>query len=142
MTPALAFLRTIWAVDHGLARLSSHMERSLGVTGPQRLALRLIGLTPDIGPAELATMLHVHRSAATGIIRRLEAKGLVARQAHPQDKRRWKLSLTAAGRGINGVDRGTIESRVRQVLSGCQPGEIGAAVRVLERLAGALNVED
>ena len=89
--------------------MSSQMERELGVTGPQRLAIRLISLSPGKGPAELAEMLHVHRSAATGIIRRLEAKGLVTRKVHFQDARRRVLSLTAAGRRIDGVDRGGVE---------------------------------
>jgi DNA-binding MarR family transcriptional regulator len=139
---ALEFLRTIWAVDHGLARMSTAMERAIGVTGPQRLAVRLIGRAPGIGPAELATLLHVHRSAATGIVKRLEAKGLVAREVHPGDSRRLTLSLTPRGQEIDRDDRGTIESRVRQVLAASSADETAAAVRVLERLAGALSVSD
>jgi DNA-binding MarR family transcriptional regulator len=137
---ALSFLRTLWALDHGLARASNRMERSLGVTGPQRLALRLIGRTPGIGPAELAALLHVHRSAATGLIRRLEAKRLVSRQVHPGDARRWVLFLSAAGRRLDRVDKGTIEARVRRVLAGTRAVDAAAAVQVLERLAGALEV--
>jgi DNA-binding MarR family transcriptional regulator len=139
--PALEFLRTVWAVDHGLGRLSARMERTLGVTGPQRLAIRLIGRGNGIGPAELADLLHVHRSAATGIVRRLEAKKLVARRVHPEDARRWVLSLTEVGRSLDRDDRGTIESRVRQVLAASSPDETAAAARLLERLAGAFAVE-
>lgn len=140
--PALKFLRTLWAVDHGLARLSTRMKRTIGATGPQRLAIRLIGRTRGIGPAELAGLLHVHRSAATGIVQRLEAGKLVSREVHPEDSRRWVLSLTSAGQRIDRDDRGTIEARVRQVLADSSAEETSAAVRVLERLAGALNVED
>ena len=140
--PALEFLRTLWAVDHGLARLSVRMLRTVGATGPQRLAIRLIGRTRGIGPAELANLLHVHRSAATGIVQRLEARKLVTREVHPEDSRRWVLSLTPAGQKIDREDRGTIESRVRQVLASSSTEEAAAAVRVLDRLAGALAVED
>jgi DNA-binding MarR family transcriptional regulator len=140
--PALEFLRTLWAVDHGLARLSTRMKRTIGATGPQRLAIRLIARTRGIGPGELASLLHVHRSAATGIVKRLEASRLVAREVHPRDSRRWVLSLTAAGRAIDRGDRGTIEARVRQVLASSSAAETATAVRVLDRLAGALAVED
>jgi DNA-binding MarR family transcriptional regulator len=140
--PALEFLRTLWAVDHGLARLSTRMKRTIGATGPQRLAIRLIGRTRGIGPAELANLLHVHRSAATGIVQRLEASKLVTRETHPGDSRRWVLSLTPAGEKIDRDDRGTIEARVRQVLASSSAEETTAAVRVLDRLAGALAVED
>lgn len=139
---ALAFLRTLWAVDHGMARLSARMKRSIGATGPQRLALRLIGRSEGIGPAELATLLHVHRSAATGIVQRLEAGKLVTRRAHPEDSRRWVLSLTPAGRRIDRNERGTIEASVRRVLASSSPTETAAAVRILERLARDLGRED
>jgi len=139
---ALAFLRTLWAVDHGMAQLSARMKRSIGATGPQRLALRLIGRSEGIGPAELASLLHVHRSAATGIVQRLEAGRLVARRIHPEDSRRWVLSLTPAGRRIDRRQRGTIEACVRRVLARSSAAEAAAAVRILERLAGALARED
>jgi DNA-binding MarR family transcriptional regulator len=139
---ALAFLRTLWAVDHGMAQLSARMKRSIGATGPQRLALRLIGRSEGIGPAELAALLHVHRSAATGIVQRLEAGRLVTRRIHPEDSRRWVLSLTPAGRRIDRSQRGTIEACVRRVLARSSATETAAAVRILERLAGALARED
>ena len=137
---ALDFLRAVWAVDHGLARMSSRMERTRGVTGPQRLALRLVGRIPGIGPADLAALRYGHRSAATGIVRRLEAKRLVTRQVHPEDARRWVLSLTPAGRRIDRDDRDTVEARVRQVLASSSADAIAAAGRLLERWAGALSV--
>jgi DNA-binding MarR family transcriptional regulator len=140
--PALEFLRTLWAVDHGLARLSARMKRTIGATGPQRLAIRLIGKTRGIGPAELANLLHVHRSAATGIVQRLEARGLLKREVHPEDSRRLILSLTPSGRKVDRDERGTIEARVRQVLASSSTEEAAAAVRVLDRLAGALAVEE
>lgn len=141
LSAALEFLRTVWAVDHGLGRLSARMERDLGVTGPQRLAIRLIARSNGIGPGELADLLHVHRSAATGIVRRLEAKRLVARHPHPADARRLVLSLTVTGRSLDRDDKGTIEARVRQVLAASSPDETAAAARLLERLAGAFAVE-
>lgn len=140
--PALAFLRTLWSVDHRMAQLSARMKRTIGATGPQRLAIRLIGRVSGIGPAELATLLHVHRSAATGIVQRLEAGRLVTRRAHPEDSRRWVLSLTPAGRRIDRDERGTIEACVRRVLASSSAVETAAAIRVLERLAGALSEED
>ena len=139
--PALDFLRALWAVDHGLARLSSQMERTIGVTGPQRLVLRLVNQLPGIGPADLAAVLQVHRSVATGLIRRIEAKGLVRREPDPQDARRWRLSLTEAGVRVNATDKGTIEARVRQVVAGASGAEAAVAVRLLERLAGALAAD-
>ena len=140
--PGIEFLRTLWAVDHGLAQLSAKMEAELGVTGLQRLALRIIGCRRGIGPAELSLQLHVHRSVATGLVRRLEAKRLVRRQPDPSDARRWQLELTPGGHRLDCLEKGTIESRVRRVLADSSVEEYAAARRLLERLAGALSVHD
>jgi hypothetical protein len=59
---ALDFLRLIWAVDHGLHRASKRTETELGVTGPQRLVLRIVGRFPGIPAGHLAQLLHVHPS--------------------------------------------------------------------------------
>jgi MarR family transcriptional regulator, organic hydroperoxide resistance regulator len=136
---ALEFLRQLWAVDHGLAQVSKRMERSHGVTGPQRLAVRIISKRPGIGPAEIAALLHVDRGAATGLLQRLHRKGLVRRTQDTVDARRWHLTLTPAGRRIDRVDRGTIEATVRLVLESSTPAEIAASSRVMVRLAHALN---
>ena len=52
--PALDFLRLMWAVDHELQSVSKRMLAELGQTGPQRLAIRLIGLNPGLAAGELA----------------------------------------------------------------------------------------
>ncbi|MCM2332610.1 MAG: MarR family transcriptional regulator [Anaeromyxobacteraceae bacterium] len=135
----LELLRALWAIDHGLAQVSKRMERTLGVTGPQRLAVRLIGQRPGIGPADLADLLHVDRGASTGLVQRLELKGLVQRLRHPGDGRRWSLSLTERGRQVDRLDHGTIEALVRQVLETAAAEEVRAASRLLRQLIGALQ---
>jgi hypothetical protein len=42
----LDFMRLLWAVDHGLHSTSKRMNTSIGVTGPQRLVLRMTGKFP------------------------------------------------------------------------------------------------
>ena len=42
----LAFMQLLWGVVHGLEKVSKRMSAEIGVTGPQRLALRVIGLFP------------------------------------------------------------------------------------------------
>ena len=41
--PTLDFLRLLWELDHALQRRSKRMARALGLTGPQRLVLRIVG---------------------------------------------------------------------------------------------------
>jgi DNA-binding MarR family transcriptional regulator len=135
----LEFLRRLWAVDHGLAQVSKAMDKAIGVTGPQRLAVRLIGRRPGIGPAELADLLHVGRGAATGLLKRLEQRGCIRRVLDSRDARRWHLHLTTAGRRVDRVNRGTIEARVTTVLQASDPRDVAAAARVLDALVRSLG---
>ncbi len=49
---------------------------------------------------ELSRRLIMHRSNATGLIDRLEERGLVQRHMEPGDRRAYRLRLTLAGRRL------------------------------------------
>jgi len=137
--PALQFIQRMWAVDHELQRVSKRMESAIGLTGPQRFALLVIGRLPGVAAGELAKQLHLHPGTLTGIISRLEDAGLVERQWDATDARRMRLTLTPAGRAANRRREGTVESAVRDALSGTPPEEQKAAGEFLTRLAESLQ---
>ena len=60
--PVLDFMRLMWAINHGLDRASRGMQAKFGVTGPQRLVLRIVGTFPGLSAGDLARTLHVHPS--------------------------------------------------------------------------------
>lgn len=132
-------MRLLWAVDHGLQSTSKRMNRDLGVTGPQRLVLRVVGRFPDISAGELAAVLHVHPSTLTGVLTRLLDRKLISRTAYPDDRRRAMLRLTSAGRRIDRLHAGTVEAAVRQVLATTPGSDRVAAGRLLTRIAAALD---
>ena len=63
-------MRLLWAVDHGLQTRSKRMAVGLGITGPQRLVLRIVGRFPGISAGQLSRILHLDPSTLTGILRR------------------------------------------------------------------------
>src|SRR5580692_8111883 len=85
LDPVLDFMRLLWSVEHGLQRMSKRMESQLGITGPQRLVLRVVGKFPGLSAGELAHIVRLHPSTITGILQRLVAKGFLARQRDPGD---------------------------------------------------------
>lgn len=135
----LQFMQLLWAVVHGFETTSKRMAGEIGVTGPQRLALRVVGLFPGLSAGDLAATMHVHPSTLTGVLSRLTAQRLVQRVSDPQDRRRAILRLTARGRRVNAARRGTVESAVAATLSDVSAAEREAAKRVLECLAGHLE---
>lgn len=139
LSPALDFLRALWALDHAFQSASKRMEARLGVTSPQRLVLRIVGQFPGLSPGEVAGILHLHPSTLTGILKRLERRSLVVRRADPGDGRRALLALTARGRAVDRLRTGTVEAAVRRVLRTQSPGAIRSARDVAERLARELD---
>ncbi len=132
------FLRLVWAVDHSLQSASKRMTRALGVTGPQRLVIRIVGLRPGCSPGELAKVLHLHPSTLTGILKRLIARRAIAAQPDERDRRRTRLHLTHRGRELDRLRQGTVEAGVRRALAGLRGREVRTAARVLRRLAEEL----
>lgn len=135
----LEFMRVLWALDHGLQRRSKRMAATLGITGPQRLAIRVIGRWPRVSAGKLAEILHLHPSTLTGVLDRLVAAGLVERSRDPDDLRRMLLTLTPKGRRADAATEGTVEAAVRRVLARLPPARVEAARELLRALAGALT---
>lgn len=137
--PAIELLRALWALDHALLSHSKRMKADMGVTGPQRLVIRMVALSPGISPSELARWLHFHKSTVTIILRSLERGKLVKRTKSPIDGRSITLRLTPKGARIARLTRGTVESVVREVLSRTAGSEVAAARRVLEAISNAFG---
>ncbi len=132
-------MQLLWAVVHGLQSTSKRMTAALGVTGPQRLVLRVLGLFPGLSAGDLASVLHVHPSTLTGVLQRLVAQRWLLRVEDPGDRRRAVLRLTARGARVNAVVGGTVESAVAAALDVVSNRDRAATMRVLARLAGALT---
>ncbi len=72
----------------------------------------LLQMTPDspMPMNELASMLHCDNSNVTGIVDRLEARGLVARRPHEHDRRVKQIVLTPLGVEASERVRATMSS--------------------------------
>jgi DNA-binding MarR family transcriptional regulator len=138
----LQFMQVLWAVVHGLDRTSKRMSRVIGVTGPQRLVLRVVGLFPGLSAGDLAAILHVHPSTLTGVLQRLLAQRLLMRQDDSADRRRAVLSLTRGGARVNGRKVGTVEAAIARTIKDVSTSDRVATRRVLARLAAHLGVTD
>lgn len=72
----------------------------LGLTPPQATALRTLDPESGVPMKELGYRLACDASTLTGIVDRLEARGLVERQSQRGDRRAKMLVLTPEGRAI------------------------------------------
>jgi MarR family transcriptional regulator, organic hydroperoxide resistance regulator len=134
----LDFMRLLWAVDHALQSTSKRMESTFGLTGPQRLVVRIVGRFPGISAGRTAEILHVHPSTLTGVLKRLETRGILQRRPDPRDARRALFMLTNKGRKLDTIRTGTVEQAVRRVLLK-DPEKVAAAQEVLAALSLELD---
>ena len=134
----LEFLRLIWAIDHGLQLASKRTEALLGVTGLQRLTLRILGRYPGLSAGQLAGLLHIDPSTLSGVLARLADRDLIDRRPDPRDTRRAQLALSAEGRKLDVATEGTVESAVEHALARIPATKLNAAREVLRALADSL----
>ena len=87
----LEFMRVLWAVDHALQSTSKWMEVRLGVTGPQRLVIRIVRIEEAavlIGRAIEARQ----RPPRIGDVLRLDVVDILSRLPAPERPRAAELT--------------------------------------------------
>jgi DNA-binding MarR family transcriptional regulator len=132
-------MRALWEVDHALFSASKRMSSRLGVTGPERLVIRIVGEFPDLTPGDLAAILHLDPSTLTGLLHRLVERRLLSRRTDAADTRKSRLRLTPEGAEVDRVRSGTVEAGVRAALDALAPRDVAATVHVLGALSRVLN---
>lgn len=138
LDPVLDFMRLLWSVEHGLESTSKRMEATLGITGPQRLVLRIVTARPGLSAGELARIVHLHPSTITGILQRLIRKGLLRRERDRRDTRRIRLHPRAAAKGYVVASPSTVEAAVTRALARIPSRRVRHAREVLAAIARAL----
>jgi DNA-binding MarR family transcriptional regulator len=140
LDPVLDFLRLLWSVEHGLQRMSKRMENELGITGPQRLVLRVVGRFPGLSAGELAHIVRLHPSTITGILQRLVTRGLIDRTRDPGDSRKARLQLKPRAHAFTRMPSGTVEQVVTRALRRAGAANVKSARKVLAEIAHGLDV--
>jgi DNA-binding MarR family transcriptional regulator len=135
----LEFIRLLWELDHELQSASKRMEADHGITGPQRMTIRILGRHPGLSAGELAEILHLHPSTLTGILGRLESRELIERQTDPRDGRRARFVLRPKGVQADRLRTGTIEAAIRRVLTEVPEERLAATRQTLHDIAEGLR---
>lgn len=127
--PWVLLVRLFYAQRAALPSVASELQLSL----TQCHALHLIGLDRPMPMGRLAETLACDASNVTGLVDRLESRGLVARRPSPEDRRMRVLVLTPAGAQVRAslVERMMAPPPAVRRLS---PREQRALVRLLTRM--------
>jgi len=95
-------LITIRKIVRSINLESKKIQKEHGVSIPQVLCLNYLLASPDFRSTqgEIRRFLNLNSSTASGIVDRLENKGLVARLPRQGDKRVVNIVLTSKGAGL------------------------------------------
>lgn len=81
-------------------RVTKHVARGMGLTGPQISALKILEAVGELSLSELSERMSARNSTITGIVDRMERDGLVIRERSSSDRRVVKLRATERGLAI------------------------------------------
>jgi MarR family transcriptional regulator, 2-MHQ and catechol-resistance regulon repressor len=95
--PFLPVLRQFAQAYQAFSSFDEAHLRTLGLTCPQFDVISTLGNTPGMTMGQLAEKTLVTKGTLTGIIDRLETKGLVQRQVPPENRRCFLIVLTPEG---------------------------------------------
>ncbi|MEO6777541.1 MAG: MarR family transcriptional regulator [Kofleriaceae bacterium] len=135
-------MQRMWELVHALDVRSKRMVNAVGVTGPQRLVIRIIGQRPGQTASQIAIILGKHPSTLTGVLARLQARDMIVRAADPEDRRRAHFTLTPAGKKIDKLQKGTVEAAVRRALARSDDMHVDAMRDTLAVLVEELERDD
>ena len=114
-------------------------ERRSGLTGPQVSLIRSLVVEGAATVTELARRLSLSHSTTSGIVDRLQARGLVKRETDPKDRRYTRIEVTAPVQGYTREISEGPYGRLTRVLAQASPEERKAVLDGLETLRALLS---
>jgi MarR family transcriptional regulator, transcriptional regulator for hemolysin len=119
---------------HALRKAFDRLATGLGVTRAQWKVLFKLTRTPGLRQVELADMLDLEPITLCRIVDRLEEAGLVERTRDPDDRRAWKLHVTAQAQPLVDKLHAVGADLVEQAFSGIDGKDIELTREVLGRI--------
>ena len=134
------WLRLVRAARAIEAELRERLRRQFSLTLPQFDVLAALARKPDgITMTQLSRMLIVSNGNVTGIVDRLVADRLVARQPAPNDRRSFLVRLTPKGQAQFAAVARAHEQWIDRILSEFGGEEAEAMIQYLDGLAGRVR---
>ena len=109
------------------------------ITPVQYAALAAVAALPGIDQATLAGEIAFDRTTITGVIDRLEAKGLVSRQVNAKDRRARVLAITPEGLAMLERIRPRVEAAQGQLTRGLSAQETETLMHLLRKAVDTAN---
>lgn len=140
-------------IGKSIKRLDKLFERAIngvlarhGLTVAQLELLRYVKQKSEAGETvnqkQIEEALGITNPTVTGLLKRLEAKGLVERTPDPLDKRAKRIRLTARESAFRDEVTASAQDAQKQLTKGFTPAEMDALEDLLTRMIDNLEREN
>ncbi|MBL6643262.1 MAG: MarR family transcriptional regulator [Flavobacteriaceae bacterium] len=115
---------------------SKRVQKDLNISIPQLLTLKYLQDSNDFKSTmtEIKGFLSLNASTVTGIVARLEQKGLIARLPDPKDKRSTPIILTSKGNDLLVRSNESLHERISKSLERIENDEFSSIISSLAHL--------
>lgn len=123
---------------------SKKIQKEQGVSIPQLMCLDFLGGKDNFRSTqiEIARYLNLNASTMSGIVKRLESKGFVARLPNPEDKRTVFISLTANGAKLLEASPQLLHKRLSKKLEKLPQQQVEKINNALKILVESLEIQE
>ena len=114
-----------------LAHANAILVDELGVSSAQLGALYYVAKHPGCSMTDIADVIDLNKSAASGIVQRLERAEVLRREAHPKDGRSTQLFLTKKGETVRVQSLAIVRRLTTNLTEGFDEAEMETVFRFL-----------
>jgi DNA-binding MarR family transcriptional regulator len=112
-----------------------------GLTTPQLASLRVVERLQPVSVGRIAKEIHLSPATVTGILGRLETRGLVTRAMGNHDRRSVLVELTPEGTRLLGEAPSPLQERFQRELGKLEQWEQTMILGTLQRIASMMDAE-
>ena len=136
---AAEILQSLRRIIRSIDQHNKQLSREYHMTIPQLVCLRQLAQNSEVTAGHLARTVFLSRATVTGILDRLERKGLIIRTRSSKDRRKVFIGLTPAGQKLTKEMPWPLQERFAQSLASLSEEEQERFDTMLKRLVDMME---
>ncbi|MGD8375612.1 MAG: MarR family transcriptional regulator [Acidobacteriota bacterium] len=135
-------LQALRRITRAIDLHSRSLIRSHGLTGPQLFVLRDLARREPVTVGKLAEQVNLSQPTVTGILSRLERRGLLSRERSRFDRRQVLVSVTDKGRRVAATSPSLLQERFLTEFEQLLDWEQSLILSSLQRVVAMLEARE
>lgn len=139
---AESILRSLRRITRAIDLHSRELSARFNLTVPQLVCLRQLYLKGPATSGHLSRLVFLSQATVTGILDRLESRGLIGRERGRPDRRRVTVKLTEEGENLAEGMPWPLQERFAQRLCSLPEEDQARIDQVLDQIVHMMSVQD